>query len=422
MQSETIPPTITRPLRLAALSIILFLIGFSAWAVFAPLSSTLHLSGHIISSRPTIDLQHPYGGRVGQVFVTRHDAVTRGQILFQMDTALEEEQLAALERVAAIYRSENQVIDRLLAAQDTGPLPDAADRQSPHAHRRQQAILQSNLQRENTAHLEQQAGALARKISLTEQQLTLMRGRQDRQSNLAGKGLISLSDGEVLKERILIVQSEIEEDRASLASLQGQAVSSEGNAELTMLSLREHLLRTRDDNIKRLEDTQRHISELRDRIRQAVVRSPVDGTVAELHFETTGMYAGLGKTLISLTQPLEQPMVSFDVPVAQIDQLSAGMQGRLVLTSLPQRAMPRVDLEVIAISPRATEDQNGTPVSYKGMARISPASMDRLLTSLDALQLTEDMPAQLLIDARTTTLSQYILDPFLASFRKSLQD
>lgn len=421
-QLENLPSSVSRPLRRASLALALFLIFLGLWAVYAPLSTTVNLNGKLMSSRPTFELQHPYGGLVGEVLVARHDPVHKGQELLHMDMTLEKRQLETLVRTRDLYLSENAVIESILQGTVDVKEPSPETSTSPHFKRHQQALIQSALQDQNTRFLQEQLEALAEKIALTQKQLELMKGRQVRQNSLADRGLIRLADGEVLKEQILLVQSEIETDRAQLASLKGEITTAQNQAELINLSLSEQLSSVRDENKKRVHEVERQIAGLRDRIQQSIVKSPVEGVVSDIYFEATGTYATRGATLISLTQPLSQPRVSFQVPTSQIDQLHPGMTGQLVLTSLPQRSMPRIEVVIQAVSPRATLDEEGNPRSYAGVATIKDASIKKLSDAIDGLNLVEDMPARLLINIRETTMANYLFGPMIAAFDNAVQD
>ena len=334
--------------------------------MFAPLASTLSLSGKLVSAQPAVVLQHPYGGLVAEVAVKRHDRVDRGALLLRLDTSLEAAQVEAT------------------------------------------VALQSRL--------------LQEKIAITKAQLTGMQARADRQDALLQKGLLKRNEGEALAEQILIVQAEVQGDRAELVALQDQAQQVAAQADLVMLQLREGLRSTMAANEKQLEDIGKTLLSLRDRVARAEVRAPVAGMVTELSLEAGNSYAQRGATLVALAQPLDRPHVAFTVPVSHIDQLQPGMSGRLILPSLPQRAMPVIDVTVAAISPRAVLDESGQPMGYAGRADLSAAAADRLQKALGQLRLSEDMPVQLIIEVRQITLAEYLRKPFAAAFRNALQD
>lgn len=420
--NDGLPHAISRPLWRGATAILCFLVVFCIWSVIAPLATTLQLSGKLISARPTYELQHPHGGSIAEVYVNRHDTIEAGQPILRMDVSLEKTQLKTLQTTISDYEQENRIISAILN-QETGQLEGTSLSVGwSYVESSRQADLQIEQQRTKAKNLTQQRHSLAKKINIAEQHLHIMLGRQNRVLDLAENGLVSVSDREVLSEQILILRSEIEGDRASLIATQGQAETAQTQAELIGFSMRERLLKTRDANAKHLQEKTQKYAALKQKVDQSVVRSPVQGTVSNVFFLAKGAYAARGATLASLTQPLEQPFVSFEIPVGQIDQVMPGMKGRLVLTSLPQRSMPKIDVSIAAISPRANLNENGIPISYTGRAELKSDALDQIMDAMTNATLVEDMPVQLLVEARETTLAGYIFRPFMDGLRSAVQD
>lgn len=421
---NALPPQVMGPIYRSGLALLAFLAAVALWAVFAPLASTLSLSGKLVSAQPAVVLQHPYGGLVAEVAVKRHDRVERGALLLRLDTSLEAAQVEATEALQRRLLQENAIIAALLdrASEPHAVDPDPGGGTSPFKLRARQALVQQATKKASAESLTRQAAALQEKIAITEAQLIGMQARADRQDVLLQKGLLKRNEGEALAEQILIVQAEVQGDRAELVALQDQAQQVAAQADLVMLQLREGLRTTLAANEKQLEDIGKTLLSLRDRVARAEVRAPVAGMVTELSLESGNSYANRGATLVALAQPLDRPHVAFTVPVSHIDQLQPGMSGRLILPSLPQRAMPVIDVTVAAISPRAALDDSGQPMGYAGRADLSAAAADRLQRALGQLRLSEDMPVQLIIEVRQITLAEYLLKPFAAAFRNALQD
>lgn len=356
------------------------------------------------------------------VFVAKHDQVDAGQIVLQMDVSLETAQRESLKQTQRDFQEENQIIQHILSHQDLTSFAPITAAGASNLERHHQAEIQVQQQKQKARNLGLQIDALAKKIDIATRQLDLMQQRMERQSELVESGHLSITERESLTERTLILKADIEGDRASLISLRGQQSSASDQAELIGISTREHFMRTWDANVKRLHEISRQITELNAKIEEAVVRAPAAGIVSNIFFKTKGSFAARGETLISLTQPLAHPHISFEVPVGQIDQLQPGMEGRLILTSLPQRTMPKIDVRVVAVSPRATLNEHGIPVSYTGRAEIQSEDIEHIIASMSAAALQEDMPVQLLISARETTLASYIYRPFVEGIRTAVQD
>ena len=135
------------------------------------------------------------------------------------------------------------------------------------------------------------------------------------------------------------------------------------------------------------------------------------------------MYAPRGTTLLTLSQTLKDPSVSFTIPTQAIDQVRVGMEGSLTIPALPQRNLPKVRLRLTAVSPDAKRDQDGNVLGYAAKAQIFSEDMAKIVAAMDGdLHLATDMPVSVALEGRTVTFAQYLFAPFMTIFEGSLQD
>ncbi|CUH85812.1 HlyD family efflux transporter periplasmic adaptor subunit [Thalassovita mediterranea] len=429
MKDDALPPQVARPAFLGALAVLCFLTGLIAYAGFVPLATTLTLSGRLVSSTPEVVLQPPYGGPVAEVLVARHDHVAAGDVLLRLDTTVETKQVAAVQAQQARLRAENAVITALLTTDMpvsvpvSGPVLDgAAGHGHEYALQMQLAYAEHQAKQQSVGALAQQITLLEGEVALTERQLSGMQARADRQAGLLQKGVLKRTEVEAFSEQVLMVAAEIEGSRGTLAALRDRQAQMAAQAQIVLLQVRQRLTATRARNIKQLQDIDQHLAELKDRIERATIHAPISGTVTRLDLPARDAYAARGKTVLAIAQPLAQPHLELTVPTTYIDQLRPGMVGRLVLPSLPQRAMPRIETQLAAISPRAALDEAGQPTGFAAQADLSLDASQRLASALSDLRLSEDMPVQVIIEVRETTLAQYLLAPLAAAFQRALQD
>lgn len=437
MKDDALPPQVARPAFLGALAVLCFLTGLIAYAGFVPLATTLTLSGRLVSSTPEVVLQPPYGGPVAEVLVARHDHVAAGDVLLRLDTTVETKQVAAVQAQQARLRTENAVITALLTtdmpvsvpatASGSGPVPGPVlDGAAGHGHeyalQMQLAYAEHQAKQQSVGALAQQITLLEGEVALTKRQLSGMQARADRQAGLLQKGVLKRTEVEAFSEQVLMVAAEIEGSRGTLAALRDRQAQMAAQAQIVLLQVRQRLTATRARNIKQLQDIDQHLAELKDRIERATIHAPISGTVTRLDLPARDAYAARGKTVLTIAQPLAQPHLELTVPTTYIDQLRPGMVGRLVLPSLPQRAMPRIETQLAAISPRAALDEAGQPTGFAAQADLSLDASQRLASALSDLRLSEDMPVQVIIEVRETTLAQYLLAPLAAAFQRALQD
>ncbi len=414
-----LPSRVMRPLYTAALGVVVFLGFVTAWSVYAPLATSLHMPGQIVSSRPSFDLQHNYGGQIAEVFVEKHDAVQAGALLLRLDATLEQKSLTTYQAMTNRIARENQVIETLLA----GGVVEGDQPLSHFVLEWDKARQQHALKTQSMQNLGEQATALADKIDKLSAQLDKMRDRARRQDILLENGLITRSADEALDEQIFLVSAEIQSERAELLSLEDQRAQAERQAALVLVAFRAELLATRDRNARQLDEMALKIEELQDVIAKSGIRSPISGVITDMQFVSQGMFAPRGQTLLTIAQPLDQPHVAFRIPTHLIDQLRPGQQGQFTIPALPQRNLPKLRLQVTAISPRAIAEGEDQPAAYHGRATLDAGTLDTLIGVMGSdFTLFEDMPVDVLIEGRQTTLAQYLVDPFVDSFRRALQD
>ena len=413
-----LPHHVRRPLWGASFGILGFLSIFATWAIYAPLATTITLNGTIQSSQQSLALQHPYGGLVSEVLVEVHDEVEQGQILLRFDTTLEQKTLAAQRSIHNRLIEENDDILAVISPTQTAK----ANALSPLLLRKRQVELQGEMVRQTSESLTEQIGALKAKIRHADEQLSLMTGRAARFASLRAQGLTRRTDDEALQEQILIVKGEIESDRVSMLNLQSQIQSTEQRQQLAVLTFEHELTSQFQANLAQLDELESSILNLTDRIERAEVRSPTNGVVASLPVQAEHLVADRGATLVALAQPLQQGRVSFNVPVSFIDQVQPGMTALLVIPSLPQREMPKIEVVIDAISPRADLDEAGNPASYSGLAFTQLYTLEHQLNGRNIGDLSEDMPVQLVVSIRETTFAEYLVSPFRSAFSRALQD
>lgn len=413
------PRDVLRPVAWALAGLVVFGGAFLGWAMFAVLATTLHLTGTLASETPGFDVQHPYGGQIAEVFVRPQESVKRGDLLLRFDTALDQQKLETLLGMRSRIRKENAIIARLLSDKDVPAGPGSAHL----VLRMAQAKKQAAMKQEAATSLSRQRAAQRETIAHQTAQLQQMRARETRITSLTGNGLETQTALDMLQEQIQLVQGEISSQRARLIAQEDQQEQTTGQAALVLLSIRQELASMLESNRKQLEDLALQIADIEDIVRRADLRAPIDGIVTNLPFEASGMYAARGQTLVSLAQPLDTPIITFKISPQQIDQLHVGMSGRLKLPGIPSRGMPDVRATVRAVSPRAETDENARPLFFEGRAEIEPGGVAALRAAIgEDFALSADMPVELLIEGRLTTLSQYLTDPFFAAFRDGLQD
>jgi HlyD family type I secretion membrane fusion protein len=424
-QEDSIPSAVTRPLFLATLALFAALFGLGVWAGVAPLATTIRVNGTIASSAPSYDVQHPFGGHIARVNVKPQSVVTAGQIMFELDTSVQAKNLDLVDGHIQSLKAENSVIRERLGLEERPSeavdLPVAISARYHDLHQQLKTEIESTEATASAAR--SRAQSIKAGIVLLEQRVAALEHRSVQMTALVKKGVLAAAQTEGQTDLMLSVQSQINTQMSELIELQDQAKQADTNVRNLQIKHRVQLLNQLKSNNERLPELERQAVNLRSEIDSAIVRSPVDGVVVLLAFDTEQMYAPRGTTLLTLSQPLKDPSVTFTIPTQSIDQVRAGMDGTLTIPALPQRNLPKVRIRLNAVAPDAKRDGDGNVLGYPATAQIYPEDMEKIVAAMDGdLNLATDMPVSVTLEGRTVTFAQYLFAPFMTMFKGSLQD
>ncbi len=422
---NALPSSVTRPLFLAAGMLCLAVLALGTWAAIAPLATTIRANGTIASSAPSYDVQLPFGGHIVSVMVEHQSVVSIGQVIFELDVSVQKKNLLLVEGHINQLRAENGIIRNVLGLAARGDVNDASDPALIARYDGMQMQLETEVgTAEATASAAVLRGqAIEAGIAILEQRVAALTHRSEQMTALVKKGVLAAAQTEGQTDLLLSVQSQINTQMSDLIQLRDQGDQAEANARNLRTKHRVGLLNQLKSNAERLPELQRQAVNLRFEIDSAIVRSPVDGVVVLLGFDTEQMYAPRGTTLLTLAQPLKDPSVNFTIPTQAIDQVRAGMEGSLTIPALPQRNLPKVRIRLSSIAPDAKRDADGNVLGYPAQAQINPDDMKKIVAAMDGdLHLATDMPVSIALEGRSVTFGQYLFAPFMTMFKGSLQD
>lgn len=421
----SLPTHIGRPLYFGAIALLAFLLAVVGWAGYAPLSTSIHLNGSLLSERPSFDLQHAFGGQIEWVGVRAQEQVTKGQSLLRLDVSLERANLTEIEAQLEALQAENDAISAVLDG-DVGALG---------AHSTISAIVErvrlkeeANRQRTDSLFkqaesLEEQALAVEREIALLAQSIALGKKSEARVSILIRKSFARDADLMVTQKEILNLAGQREQRLADLSDLLEKASRAKSDAIATNAEYLSGLLLRLQENTARLSEVRKEAARLRAIVAASNLTSPVDGQVQHLSYASSHMYAPRGQTLLTIAQELETPRIKLMVSATVIDQVHLGMKGRLTITSLSQRDVPIIYVKIIAISPIAEKDSEGKVLGYTAEAELDQASYSGAFPSIEEhLRLSTDMPVSVVLEGRKSNLASYIFAPMFSAFSGAFQD
>lgn len=421
MSDPNLPQLITRPLWFATAGLIAALFLVILWAVTAPLATTIRANGVLISETPTYQIQHQFGGKIDKVHVKLHSNVQQGQVLFSLNVESQKVTLDNLSKQSQVIKDENTIINQLLL----GQIPDIVNQPLNDHYRtisQQNALEVKAIYFTKTAAFDQAtATKLGHEILLERQ--NAIQARLDNLNSLFAKGIATSELVEQTTDQLLQVKGEISDSNINSLTLEQQIIQANIKSEKLKSDFRLFLQNKKHDNEMKLFDMSARIFALDDEISNAIIKSPILGTIVAIGFNTEQMYASRGETLAKLSKVLKKPVVQVTIPTQAIDQVYQGMKGELTILSLSQRNLPKVRIKLKSISPDALKDDQGMPIGYQAQADLLTADLNAIENSLGGkLRLSSDMPVSVALTGRSITFFNFLIAPFFEIFKSSLED
>lgn len=408
----------------------LFVFGFGAWAVTAPLASAAVASGYVAAAGRNLVIQHLEGGIIEEIAIREGDRVTRGQTLFVLDatpaTAQRNRlrnQLFAIQARASRLQAER---DGDSALRFPAGLDAAGDpvRQNILDEQNKEFVTKLEGQRREIAILQQQIGALDEEILgvadqkvASENQLAVINDEVARKKGLLDRGLTNRNE----YTQVLLSQSE-------LTGQIGQFGASVLAARTEIAGRREQIARQESHRVEvaanELNTARAEIADLEEQLDAAeavvsrvVVRSPSDGVILKLNYNVSGAVVGAGQPMVEILPTSQDLIVEARIPPQDIDSVHMSQIAELRFTAL-NRLTPTVDAAVTYVSPDRLVDPRTEQPYYLARLRIT----DNLPPSIDRSQIYPGMPVETFIRTGERTFLEYLLKPIEDSFNRAFRE
>ncbi|WP_291743339.1 HlyD family type I secretion periplasmic adaptor subunit, partial [Limnobacter sp. UBA1615] len=292
----------------------LTLLALLAWSAIATVPQAAHGEARVVPSQRLQVIQAVDGGVINQVFVREGQLVKAGDKLVQIDITRFSSSLKEKEAIDASFQFREA---RLMAQLNntTLNLPAPLIQQYPDLYLQESKLLQTKLQEwaAQTQIYEQQldqrqreldeaqsnATAAKRNLEISEQELSSMRP-------LLKSGAVS--PVEVLRLERDVAKAKGDYEGANAQTNRLYSAIREARQKIEEIRLKQiNEARTELSEVKaRLASLEQNQIELNDRVNQATLKTPVDGLVQRILYNTRGAVVPAGKEVIEIVSIDEQ--------------------------------------------------------------------------------------------------------------------
>ncbi|WP_230532362.1 HlyD family type I secretion periplasmic adaptor subunit [Microvirga roseola] len=415
-----------------ALSVI-FLGGFTAWGTLAPLAGGAVAPGIISPDGSKKTVQHLEGGIIGKLLVRDGDVVQLGQpllVLENIQPKATHDMLVSQYRTLLVTRlrleAEQANSERLnVPSELQGEARDASlaliiqTQRDLFRARRETHVSRKRVLAQRIEQLNEQIAGFEAQVASASRQLELIGEELEGKEVLRRKQIVTKP--EIL--RLQRMQAEIDGKRGEYLAAIAQAKQQIGEADLELLSLdaeRADQIATQLVQVRtELASVRERLSASEDVLKRTVITSPASGTVVSLQFKTEGGIVRQGEAILDIVPSEDALLIDARVSPTDIDVVHAGLSAQVHLSAFSSRGLPRIQGVVRSVSADRIVDEQ-THQSYY-LARIE-VDRDELRRIDPHIELIAGMPAEALVVTSERTMFQYLLEPFLETFRRSFRE
>jgi HlyD family secretion protein len=424
-------PRTRMPMVFGAVVFLVFVAGFGAWSVLAPLAEAAIAPGVIKVEGNRRTIQHLEGGIVREILVRDGSKVEAGQVLIRLEDTQSDATLetSRAQRWALLAQDARLTAEALRAREVAFPaeLLDGGHPRAVDAVVGQRALfeartasLHSQLNVLN-ARIDQQNAAISGsrgQLVAARRQLELIRQEEQMRRGLVQQGLARLPD-------LLAVQR-------ALAGLEGSIQQHTGDIERATATIAEAQRQIQQVTDQRMQEVSAELREVRGKLAEAEERvraaadvqtrrdilAPEPGTVVNLRLFTLGAVVKPGDPVMDLVPDHDRLVAEVNVQPGDIDVVYPGLKAEIRLPAFKQRLVPYLHGEVTWVAADVTTNEQSRQQYYRSYILIDREQLARLPNVF----LTPGMPVEAHVQIGERSFFRYITQPIRDSFHRAFRE
>jgi len=424
-------PRTRAPVLFGWVIVLVFVVGFGAWAAITPLAEAAIAAGLLKVEGTRRTVQHFEGGIVREILVRDGDQVRQGQVLLRLDQPQAGQQTETLRSQRWALVAQDARLMAELAGNSDIAFP--AELSGHEAARARDAVAgQINLFQARRIALDTQMTVLQARIEQFEaqigssdaqrdsqsQQLVLLRAEESNTATLLAQGLARLP-------QLLAIQRQVAATVGNIADMGSQIERSRAQiaeSEREMRRLRDTRIQEVSTELRelrvRLAETEERLRAAEDVSTRLEITAPEAGTVINLRVFTLGAVVRAGDPVMEIVPVRDRIIAEVNVQPNDIEVIHPGLQAEIRLPAFKSRLVPYLHGTVIFVASDVTEDERRGMAYYRVQIEIDESQ----LRALEGVQLRPGMMAEALIRTGERSFARYLLQPVFDSFHRAFRE
>ncbi len=422
----------TRLVRMGMFIIIVFVGGFFAWSILAPISGAVVAEGIVKIETKRKTVQHLDGGVIKDILGHEGEYVEQGQALLILEDAevkanltILRDQLHALMAKETRLMAEQRFADKLdfpqelLENADPKVRETLANEKTLFLTKKRSVDDSITVTRNEILNAKQEEASYTTQIQQIKESIRYKEERVAMGEALSAKQFVDKSSFMQWKEALA-------DTRASLGQVEGRLASSrqqQAELELRIINLRNDYMKGADDELKQakqeLYEVQQKIRPAELAVQRFRVVSPSAGQVIDLKVSTIGGVVTPGQPLMDVVPKEQELLMEVKVKTTDIELVHVGQHADIQLLAYSSRSIPHVEGKVVYVSGDALEDPANSLMRYYFLAHIRMNG--NALDGLSGVVLAAGMPVTAFIQTKSKTFFDIIFKKFEDSVSRGLR-
>ncbi|MEM7697456.1 MAG: HlyD family type I secretion periplasmic adaptor subunit [Verrucomicrobiota bacterium] len=367
-------------------TIIVFLGAMVTWGHFSEIDEMTRGIGKVIPSSAVHTIESLEGGILSEIKVVEGQSVTEGDVLLRID-----------DTVFASQFQENVARCDVLEARVSRLSAEATEASEITFSKRLREERPDLVERETTL-FETRRRSLANQIAISQRSLDLAQEEMKMTRPLADSGVVS---------------------KVERLRLERQINELEGTIETSKTEFQRSTLEEQDAAQAELESLLQSIKAHEDRVKRAIVLSPVSGIINTIHKKTVGEIIGSGEPIMEIVPTGENLLIEANVKPSDIAFLHPGQEALAKITAYDFAIYGGLSGAVEHISADTIRDEATGEFFYQIKVRTDEKT---LAHNGEALPILPGMVAEVDVLTGRRTVLQYLLKPLNRARGRALSE
>jgi membrane fusion protein, adhesin transport system len=347
--------------------ILAILVAAIIWAYYAKVDEVTRGEGRVVPSRQVQVIQSLDGGIVSEILIKEGQLVNIGTPLIKID---ETRAVSSLRENKGQYLAllAKQARLKALAVGGAFSPPAEVQKEAPQVYEQEYALYNAsreemdsivNIARDQKEQREKELVEVLSKKEIAEKTYESANKELTANKPLLASGAISEIDILKLEREVTRARGEIDQSKAQISRIQSSINEAKRKITESEQNFRSKVRTELNETTAKLNSLTETSVALTDKVKQSTLKSPVNGKVSRLFFNTVGGVIAPGKEVMEVVPTDDALVIETKVQIKDIAFLRPNQPAIVKLTAYDYTIYGTLDAVVEDISPNSTVDDKG---------------------------------------------------------------